>query len=564
MRSRNLGGALLVVVLLAGAAAGSRACGKTGPARRELEVYPSLEGTLCEVLAKAPPAHPQGPLPSDPALAAWTERVESTLEEALALEAIGQANNYGHGPIPSEAETACVRKLWTHVAVALPAGRMRSIAEDAVSRLFRRDASSPERDKLEAVRERVPDASSPVSSSLTTTALLHEVATLGNRACESAPLFLAAFPENARLRRALIVHYGPCVEDNFNSIDGELERAEIFMHETLKSWPERAGLDFELLVAADATSQDPKARTWVWLGAPFARIPLDLGLTGNALWVVRDLKKERPAIVQALLPTVRNYAAKNLPSNRKARWTALEAYLEAGAPDPGEPREPALARALEGDERSARWALGYLPNQLQEHAPRPFPYLRDPAIVKATAARAELVTTDEDRILVLNALSQMPPGTALAMMARSTSSPNDSVSRAAIRAIDDQIKQLPIKSPPGDLEAGAERRAHAARLLAPHLDILRAGLASRVCAHPEVITFLADANDRSIDSEVLPCVDGKPQPDTGFLGTLFHSCLDHPDLGWKKTGLALSKTAQTGDNGHYARRVSNGCLTGHD
>ena len=144
MRARSLGGALLVVILLGGAAAGSRACGKTGPARRELEVYPSLEGTLCEVIAKAPPAHPQGPLPTDPALAAWTEQVESTLEEALALEAIGEANNYGYGPIPSEAETACVRKLWKHVGARLPAGRMRTVAEDAVSRLFRRDAASPE------------------------------------------------------------------------------------------------------------------------------------------------------------------------------------------------------------------------------------------------------------------------------------------------------------------------------------------------------------------------------------------------------------------------------------
>ena len=302
----------------------------------------------------------------------------------------------------------------------------------------------------------------------------------------------------------------------------------------------------------------------MWLRVPFARIPLDLGLSGNALRVVRDLKKERPAIVQDLLPVVRKYAAKGLPSNRKARWTALEAYLEAGAPDPGEPREPALARALEGDERSARWALGYLPNQLEEHAPRPIPYLRDSAVIKATVARAELVTTDEDRILVLTALSQMPPATALAMMARSTSSPNESVWRAAVEAMDEQIKQLPIKAAPGDLEAGEERRAHAAKLLAPHLDILRAGLAPRICAHSELITFLADAGDKTIDAEVLRCVDGKPQPDTDFLGTLVRSCLDHHDLGWAKTGTALTNTADPGDNGNYARRVSNGCLTGRD
>ena len=135
---------------------------------------------------------------------------------------------------------------------------MRSVAESTVTRMFRRDAASPERDKLEAIRDRVLDASSPSSSSVAVMGLLREVGTLGDRACESAPKFLAAFPENARLRRALILHYGPCVEDNYNSIDGPLDRTEIFMHETLKSWPDRAALDFELLVAADATSQDPR------------------------------------------------------------------------------------------------------------------------------------------------------------------------------------------------------------------------------------------------------------------------------------------------------------------
>lgn len=560
MRARNLG-ALLVVMLLAGVCAGSRMCGKTGPAKRELDDYPSLAGTLCEVIAKAPPARPQGPLPSDPALAAWTEQVESTLEEALALEAIYEASNYFYGPSPSEAEVACIRKLWAHVEARLPAGRMRSIAEDAVSRLLRRDAATPERAKLAVIRGRALDASSPASSSSATTELLREVATLGDRACSSAPDFLAAFPDNARLRRALVLHYGPCVEDNFNSIDGVLDRNEIFMRETVKSWPDRVALDFELIVAADPTSQDPKQRTWRWLRVPFARIPLDLGLSGNALRVVRDLKKERPAIVQDLLPTVRKYAAKDMPSNRRARWMALAAYLDADAPDPG---EPALLRALEGDPRSARWALGYLPNQLEEHAPRPFPYLRDPATIKATIARAELVTTDEDRILVLNALAQMPPGTALARMARSTSSPTESVWRAAMDAMEAQIKQVPIKAAPGDLEAEAERRAHAAKLLAPHLEALRVGLAPRICARPEVITFLADANDTSIDEAVLPCVDGKLQPNADFLVTLLGACRDHHDLGWTKTGTALSKTAEPGDKGNYARRVSNVCVTGRD
>lgn len=275
-------------------------------------------------------------------------------------------------------------------------------------------------------------------------------------------------------------------------------------------------------------------------------------------------RSARPGIAKQLLPVARSYATRDWASNRKARWTALLAYLEAGAPDPGEPREPALARALTGDEASARWALGYLPNELQEHAPRPFPYLRDLAVIEATVARAELVTTDEDRVLVLDVLSQMLPGTALAMMARSSGSPNESVWRAAVAAMEKQIGQLPIKAPPGELKAVAERRVNAARLLAPHVAVLRTGLAPRVCAHPSAIGFLADAGDKGIDAEVLPCVEGKPQPDTDFLTALFHACLDHPELGWARTGMALSKTAVPGERGYYARRVANGCTTGKD
>jgi hypothetical protein len=564
MRARILGGILLVLLAAAAVATGSRHCGKTGPAPKELSEYPSIEGTLCDVIAKAPPAHPRGPLPSDPALAAWTEQIESALEEALALWAIGEAHDYGYGEIPGEAETACARKLWTHVAPRLPAGdRMRQIAEDTVTRFFRQDAGSPERNKLALLRELTPDASAALPSSPASAELIRRLTSGGNK-CETAPAFLAAFPDNARLRRALMMHYGACVEDNYSSVDGELDGTELFMRESVKSWPERAGLDFELLVATDRTSQNPKLRTWMWLRAPFARITLDLGMTGNALRVVRDLKKERPEIAQQLLPVARKYAARQVPSNLRARWTALVAYLEADAPDPGEAPEPALTRALEGDERSARWALGYLPNQLQEHAPRPFPYLRDASLIKATVARAELVTTDEDRILVMNVLSQMPPGTDLAWMARAASSANDSVWRAAVAVMEQQINQLRIKPPPGELEAEAERRAHTAKLLAPHLAVLHAGLSPRMCAHPETIRFLADANDKGIDAALLPCVEGKPQPDIDFLTTLFHACLDHRDLGWTKTGAALAKTAVAGDQGVYARRVANGCLTGED
>ena len=113
MRAANLRSSLLALVLVAvGVAAGLRICGKSGPSRSELEVYPSLEDTLCEVIAKAPPARAQGPLPDDTALAAWTEQVEGALAEGLALVAMEDAHTYWHSA-PTERDVACARKLWT-------------------------------------------------------------------------------------------------------------------------------------------------------------------------------------------------------------------------------------------------------------------------------------------------------------------------------------------------------------------------------------------------------------------------------------------------------------------
>ena len=127
-----------------------------------------------------------------------------------------------------------------------------------------------------------------------------------------------------------------------------------------------------------------------------------------------------------------------------------------------------------------------------------------------------------------------------------------------------QIAPLSIKAEPGELEAGAERRRHAARLLAPPLGVLRTGLAPRVCANPEAITFLADADDKEIDAAVSPCIEGKSRPDPDFLETLIHSCLDHKELGWTRTSAALSKTARTDQSGTHARRVAGSCATGKD
>ena len=166
MRTANLRSSLLALMLVAaGAAAGLRICGKSGPSRSEVEVYPSLEDTLCEVIAKAPPARAQGPLPDDAALAAWTEQVEGALAEGLALVAMEDAHTYWHSA-PTERDVACARKLWTAASRLPPEYRLRRLAEESLERLLRKDAGSPERTKLAQVLALTVDASSsPAPSS---------------------------------------------------------------------------------------------------------------------------------------------------------------------------------------------------------------------------------------------------------------------------------------------------------------------------------------------------------------------------------------------------------------
>lgn len=550
----------LVLVVASGVAACSRACGKSEITPPFPDPPQSLAGTPCELLDNAPTVGPRSALPSDPLLASYTEQIEGALEASLALEGLVQATDYGYRKPLTEAENACARRLLAIVTSKLaPEDIMRKAAQESASILLRGDASTPERTKLRETLALAADASLSVPSNVKLERRFDSSRESGYTT--SVTEYLASFPANARLRRALVPHFHPIVEDNYSSFDGDLDKNEVLLRETVEAWPARAALDYELLVAADWTSQDPEQRTWMWLRVPFARITLDLGRTGNALRVVRDLAKQRPEIAKELLPVAKKWHARARASNQRARWSALVAYLEADAPDPGDPPEPALARAIAGDERSARWALGYVPNELEEHAPRPFPFVRDRAVIQATVARAEKVTTDEDRILVLDALAQMPPGTSLETIASMTASLNPNVWRAAVEAISRQIDQLPIKAEPGELAAGVERRKHAASLLGPHVSELHADLAPRVCAHPEAIAFLADAGDKEIDDAVVHCIEATPNPDIDFLTTLFHACLDHPRLGWTKTGRALARSAKPGD---YAVRVANGCIKGVD
>jgi hypothetical protein len=347
--------------------------------------------------------------------------------------------------------------------------------------------------------------------------------------------------------RALLFHFSPCVEDNFNSIDGPLDVNEPFVRATAAGIPDRLALTFDLLQARAEMREDDMSM-WVWDTTPFPRITLDLGPTGNALRVLGELVAAHPDQRTGLLAVAKRRATSTAPPHRRARWAALAAYLDAGVPDPGVPPEAGLARALGADAASARWALGLIPNELEEHAPRPFPYVRDVALTKAIAARSEAVETDEDTVLALDASSLAAPGTGLALAVRATSSPQPGVQRAAMAAMKRQIQQL-----------DGAGRAHA--LFAPHMADLRRGLVSRVCTSTEVLSFLAAAGDDALDTEASSCLTSNPDPGTSYLHELFGQCMAR-EFGMSKTASALEAIAKPGEEGDYTRRVARGCKTG--
>jgi hypothetical protein len=508
--------AILLVLLLGGCAALLLVCGKSGKAR--YEPTPDLNGTYCEKLKKLPPGHPRGPLPSDARLAQWTVEMESVIETFFAHEAL--ENNHSRLQPLSGPDDACEKELF------------------------------------QTLRKNQPEKQ----------AILQAYG-VEQEDCRSLTKFWGHFPDNARLRRALIAIYRGCVEDNFNSIDGELDRNEAFLRLTAIVFPERLGIDFELLTDDDGTVKTDTM--FVWSNTAFGRTSLDLGMTGNALKVVRDITKSKPELAKQFLPTARKWAeSPKLASHRRARWQALVAYIEAGAPDPGDPAEPELARAIERDMPSARWALAFIPNELEEHAPRPYPYVKDTNLIRATTARTESLTTEEDVVLGLDAVSRMPPGTALEWIAKHAGSSTKGVSKAAISAINRQIEQLPLDDKATDDSLSPDddkpRAKNTAKLLKPIQQLLITTLRPRICTDHQAFDLILKSDNKSIDADFVTCLGPNPKPSQAALETVFQACLYRREYGWQLTAKTLESAAPPGDEGSYARRVAKGCRTGND
>lgn len=510
------------------------------PAPTPSSAHAELSGTPCETLANAGPPHPRGPLPDDPKLAAFTTQVESVADEYLALDAlnVGQIEESGwHGP--DEPTRACARVLWDRLREKLPAqSELRLRAQARTEALLEWQDGGTQRDVLPGAK---PPGPLERVWSLTGQDAQSQV-------CDSVAGFLKPFPPNPRLRRALLLHFSPCVID-FSSFDGPLDVDEPLLRTTAQALPDRIALTFALRLAKAKTEPQLEASIWKPDVPPFHRIPLDLGPTGNALRVIRDLVAKNDAQRLALLTIAKQRAEAHAPAQRRARWVALVAYLEAGVPDPGTPPEAGLARALSADMASARWALGLIPNELHESAPRPYPYVRDRALTAALAARSEALETDEDVVLALDAVSRAAPGTGAPLLVRAAGSQLPGVRDAAFAAIKRQVEQF--RDP---------RRARA--VFAPHIDGLRRGLASQICTTDDALQTLADVGDLKLDVEMAACLVSHPERVDGYtLGALSRVC-SRREFGWSQTVQLLEHVPETPELGTRAREVARFCKTG--
>lgn len=548
MRGRGI--TVLLLALLLGALGGLVAfCGK------KKEVPVSIAGTTCELLANAPPSEPRTPLPDDPLLARWTQQMEAIELEVLALRAM--ANQRARSPRTTPEEAACARRLWQKITTRLPA---HDVLRDALTAVANEIVAPPYTDAGERIPTR--GTSGPLDLSELDAgayerggpfdhALWDVTAKWDDSHCNDLGAFLGAFPPNVRLQRALVLRYSPCVEDNFSSIDGPLDKNERLLRTTAEAFPELTPITFELVTLGDLTSQTVLSTDYFRAGAPIGRTALDLGPTGNALRVVEALAEKDPSLPPKLVLFAKRMAEGPLPPNRRARWVGLLDYLAAGAPAPGRPFAELVA-----DPASAWWALAYVPNELMEHGPR-VDLLDDPALIEAAGARAATADTPERAVLALDVLARMPPGTATAFVAKQTASPHEGVVAAALLTINAQRSRL---RPPG----AAPSRAPVA-FLVEHLAALRAGLARRSCAVPLALETLLDANDTEIDEDLARCVEAEPDVARLRSSSMLIECRARRELGWTKTVAALEARApDAGPGGDSLRRLAHACRTGED
>jgi hypothetical protein len=484
----------------------------------------SSDGALrvCDLLAQIPKDTSSSPLPQDLELAAWTVHVESAFEPLLGLRALIEPL----GKRVSEETIQCAGLLYERLKNA-PSPQVQYTAGFLMYRLEQvRNLKGTQPEFEEIIRK------THVPTSLKFAHALHD-----ESKCRSTKAFLAGVANNARLHRALLLSFNPCVEDNFNSIDGELDVTEPLFRLTAETWPRHLPVLFELLSELDGLHTLRQA----WRGPSFSRILLDLGVTGNALRVVDEVVKAYPDQREPLRAIAERWAAReDEPLQRRARWRALVALLRDTTAHAFS--DLAAITRLSADAETVRWSLAAIPNQLLEQAPNPYPWLSNPALIRALEQAIPKLQDDQDKLLMIDVLAKAKIGTGVTWLVAQTGSPKRELKLAALSALHRQSSQAP---------------GGVATLLGSSHSLLHDNLAASLCDVPAALDVLVELRDPSLDRPVSECLRSSHVEDATVIQSINAACMQ-ARTPWPNTAKRLKDLATGAEKG-YALRTAREC-----
>jgi hypothetical protein len=303
--------------------------------------------------------------------------------------------------------------------------------------------------------------------------------------------FVASLPDNPRLRRIMTLYYSPCVEDNFNSRDGELNLAEPMLRTTAESFPDALGRTYRLLVEGGAGEAS-------WSTGP-TRIPGDWGPTGNALWMTADLLRTVPQAKSQILAVAKERAEALQNPIQRCRWRALIAFLEDPAPGDRRDWESLLPKKLRGSESERRWALAWVANELAEARGKPLEF-HSPDVPKAVSEAAGKCATPEDKILACDAVKELPPPAGL-----------DAVLEIAVQDVPLEVWRMAAAAIQQQHRRARQERGGSTYPAEPLPDFVNLLPALRKALYPHlrepqecqfVLTLLAELRDAELDAEM--------------------------------------------------------------
>jgi hypothetical protein len=360
-----------------------------------------------------------------------------------------------------------MKRLGTHPtspsAVALPPDDPALVAEiEAVERAFyaflvleeadaRADAA--ESDRVEAAATEIARAQLPLDHALRTEAALRVLrhATEATRAKSEAlaslvaPVTVDDVRDSLAERRSGAVGctlYDYCRElPESDRLNARVARARLLVPREpcrTRRWDSDRNVEALLRATAEAFPGET-GRTFAFLQGRLRdldEVPGDAGPSRNVLHVARDIAQRSPAALPSLRQTVHDMLG-SFEKGAPRRWLALDAYLAAGAPDPG----AGLARIIRSGGSERRWALAWLRTPtVQRGKDGSDDYVPEqpiaPDLVDAVLDVARSTDDDVDLALAFDApVPSGTPGLADILEARAKTS-SWRVAAAALRGVD--------------------------------------------------------------------------------------------------------------------------------